>query len=201
MNAEQHLVLHGLSIKKYAQAEAISGLIGVPAERVEQILKEGVVKGTVLDVAGKFSVAPAARVSLKANFGRFYAALRSNEAFLAAHRDFEKINIDLKSLITDWQTLKIGGRTVPNDHSDEAYDEKILARLAKLNKAAERVLKALAAELPRMSVYRDKLDEALDRAESGEISWVSDAKIESYHTVWFELHEDLLCLLGQERKE
>jgi hypothetical protein len=30
---------------------------------------------------------------------------------------------------------------------------------------------------------------------------VSSPKIESYHTLWFELHEDLLRLLGKRRSE
>lgn len=201
MNAEQHLVLHGLAVKKYAKPDAIASLVDMPVERVAQIIQDGVAKGTVLDVGGKFTVAPAARVSLQANYGRFCGALRSNEAFRTAYEGFEKINIDLKALITDWQTLKIGGKTVPNDHSDEAYDEQILKRLAKLQGGAERVLRSLSNELPRMHVYLDKLEEALDKAESGDIEWVSDAKIESYHTVWFELHEDLLCLMGEQRKE
>ena len=38
-------------------------------------------------------------------------------------------------------------------------------------------------------------------AEKGEIAWVSDARIESYHTVRFELHEDLLRLMRRERGE
>jgi hypothetical protein len=33
------------------------------------------------------------------------------------------------------------------------------------------------------------------------IEWISDAKIESYHTLWFELHEDLLRLMRREREE
>jgi hypothetical protein len=201
MNAEQHLVLHGLAIKKYAGSEAIAELIGLPAERVSRIIQDGVVRGTVIDVGGKFSVAPAARVSLQANYSRFYGALRANEVFRAAYLRFEKINIDLKALITDWQTLKIGGRIVPNDHSDSAYDDRILERLAKLNEGAQRIVAALAKELPRMATYGGKLEAALEKAESGEVKWVSDAKIDSYHTVWFELHEDLLCLMGEQRKE
>ena len=47
----------------------------------------------------------------------------------------------------------------------------------------------------------DKLLAALEKAEDGAIEWVSDAKIESYHTLWFELHEDLLRLMGREREE
>lgn len=201
MNAEQHLVLHGLAIKKYALPDAIASLLGLPEDRVKVVLQEGVARGTVTDVGGKYAVSPAARVSLRSNYGRFYSSLRSSEEFREAYLAFEKVNTDLKALITDWQTLKIGGKLVPNDHSDEAYDEQVLKRLAKLHANAEKVLNALAAVLPRMEIYLQKLEEALEKAEEGDIAWVSDAKTESYHTVWFELHEDLLCLLGEQRKE
>ena len=201
MNAEQHLVLHGLAIKKYAHPDAIASLLDLPPGRVKQVVDEGVAKGTVIDVGGKFAVSPAARLSLHANYSRFYGALRNDKAFRDAHLDYEKINHDLKSLITDWQTMKVAGKLVPNDHSDEAYDDKILSRLSKLHEHAKRILAALAQSLPRMKVYSEKLEEALDKAESGDLAWVSDAKTDSYHTVWFELHEDLLCLLGEQRKE
>lgn len=55
--------------------------------------------------------------------------------------------------------------------------------------------------LPRMQIYRDKLSKALERAEDGGIERVSDARIERYHTLWFELHEDLLCMMGRTRDE
>ena len=58
------------------------------------------------------------------------------------------------------------------------------------------------AELqPRMSVYGERLDEAYDRVLAGDLGYVSGARIDSYHTVWFELHEDLLRMLGREREE
>lgn len=201
MNAEQHLVLHGLAIKKYADAEAIASLLDLPVDKVSRVLQDGVAKGSVSEVAGRFTVAPAARVALQSNNSRFFGTVRANEAFRAAYLDFERINVDLKALITDWQTVKIGGKLVPNDHSDEAHDEQVMKRLAKLHRQAEKVTGAMAKALPRMAVYGRKLEEALDKAESGRIEWVSDAKLESYHTVWFELHEDLLCMMGEQRKE
>jgi len=70
-----------------------------------------------------------------------------------------------------------------------------------LHQRAELALDRLASALPRFSIYRDKLGAALEKAEDGEIAWVSDAKIESYHTLWFELHEDLLRLMRRERAE
>jgi hypothetical protein len=70
-----------------------------------------------------------------------------------------------------------------------------------LHERAETVLDQLAGALPRVRIYRDKLLAALEKAEDGTIAWISDAKIESYHTLWFELHEDLLRLMGREREE
>jgi hypothetical protein len=35
---------------------------------------------------------------------------------------------------------------------------------------------------------------------SGAIDYVSGVKVDSYHTVWFELHEDLLRMLGRSRE-
>lgn len=62
------------------------------------------------------------------------------------------------------------------------------------------MLEALATSLPRFARYRAKLDTALSRAEDGERAWVSDATIDSYHSVWFELHEDILRVLGRARQ-
>ena len=39
----------------------------------------------------------------------------------------------------------------------------------------------------------------LDRVQGGDTDWFTKPMIASYHTVWFELHEDLLCTLGIER--
>jgi hypothetical protein len=34
---------------------------------------------------------------------------------------------------------------------------------------------------------------------SGELDWLTKPIMPSYHTVWFELHEDLLATLGIDR--
>ena len=50
-------------------------------------------------------------------------------------------------------------------------------------------------------LFQQCLLQALEKAEDGAIEWVSDARIDSYHTVWFELHEELLRLMGRTRVE
>jgi hypothetical protein len=120
----------------------------------------------------------------------------------AAARDvyqrFGPLNARLLKLCTDWQ-LRPGG--IPNDHSDPDYDTGVIDRLGAQHERAERVLDSFAALEPRLGLYKERLDSAYDQALAGEHEWVSGARIDSYHTVWFELHEDLLRMLGREREE
>jgi hypothetical protein len=120
---------------------------------------------------------------------------------MASCERFERINVDLKQLITDWQTLELGGKRVPNDHSDADYDQRIIDRLGDLHERFEPIIKGLVAGAARLAVYQEKLTAALDAAEDGDVAAVSDARTDSYHTVWFELHEDLLRLTGRQREE
>ncbi|HPB99562.1 MAG TPA: hypothetical protein PKW66_26805 [Polyangiaceae bacterium] len=196
-----HLVLHGIGIKKYADAVNISEIIGIAQAEVENSIDRAEERGLVIRADGKATLGPAGRLIMQCNYSRFYDSVRKNDAFVSAYDRFEELNVDLKSLITAWQVRDIAGSTVPNDHADADYDNKIIDRLGALHESAERILAAMASVLPRMAIYREKLLMALERAEDGAIEWVSDAKIESYHTLWFELHEDLLCMLGKEREE
>lgn len=197
----QHLVLHGMAIKKSGGAAEIASILGLDPAAVQGALDRLVESGRAVTVQGKYLLSPPARMALDAEYGRLYAGLREDPRFLAAYEDFERINGTLKQIITDWQTVPLGSGRVPNDHQDADYDAGIIDRLGALHERAERILTRLAEALPRLVIYRDRLLAALERAEAGETAWVSEARIESYHTLWFELHEDLLRLMGRERAE
>jgi hypothetical protein len=198
---ELHLVLHALAIKKHANAAAVADLSGLDVRLVEALLLEAANRGRAVEVQGKFMLSPAAQIALHGDYSRYYGSLRENAEFLAAYEAFERINVSLKTLITDWQTTEVAGSRVPNDHSDRDYDFSIIDKLGKLHEQSDRIVARLAELVPRMQIWRRKLTEALERAEDGRIEWVSDYKIDSYHTVWFELHEDLLRLAGRARVE
>lgn len=201
MKNDVHLALHGLAIKKHATAEAVAGIVGLDPAKAIEILSESVGRGRVIEAKGKYTLAPAARIALESDYSRAYGEVRENGAFVTAYEQFEEVNVVLKSLITDWQVVEIAGTRLPNDHSDAEHDARLIDRLGDLHERAEPVFDALARHLPRLRLYGEKLRDALERAEGGDSVWVSDAKIESYHTVWFELHEDLLRILGRARAE
>jgi hypothetical protein len=199
--SETHLVMHGLAIKKHATPEAVAGIVGLNVEDVRAALGKLVEAKRVVEARGKYLLAPAARMALDADYSQLYEDVRAHPDFTAGYAEFERLNGSLKQLITEWQTIDVRGESVPNDHSNKGYDDKIIDRLGDLHEHAEGALDLMARALPRFSIYRDKLGAALEKAEDGAIEWVSDAKIESYHTLWFELHEDLLRLMRREREE
>jgi hypothetical protein len=198
---QTHLVMHGLAVKKHATPEVVAGIVGLETDEVRKVLVNLVEAKRVAEASGKYLLTPAARMALDSDYSRLYADVRVHPDFKAGYEGFERLNGALKQLITDWQTLPVGGARVPNDHSNKDYDANIIDRLGELHERAELVLKRLAGVVPRFQIYDEKLRAALGRSEDGAIQWVSDAKIESYHTLWFELHEDLLRLMGREREE
>ena len=62
------------------------------------------------------------------------------------------------------------------------------------------IVTAAAAQVPRLSRYSAKLQAALDNVHAGETAWLSRPLIDSYHTVWFELHEELIVAAGLTRE-
>jgi len=198
---QRDLVFHATAIKRHAPAAAIAELARLPVEIAQAELDAAVASGRAMEAKGAYALTPLAGVALQARYAQTFAGLRANDAFRAAYEGFERINRTLKQIITDWQTLDVGGQKVANDHSDKAHDEAVIDRLGGLHEQAEPILDKLARGLPRLKYYGDKLLAALEAAEDGDHEWVSDIRRDSYHTVWFELHEELLRVMGCEREE
>ncbi len=116
----------------------------------------------------------------------------------AAYRDFLEVNPKLLRICSDWQMLTVAGTAILNDHRDADYDAGVVDRLVKLDRSAQRILEALSARLSRFGAYRRRLAANLERVMAGESDRLAD-NLDSYHTVWFHLHEDLLATLGLER--
>lgn len=92
----------------------------------------------------------------------------------------------------------IEGTRRVNDHLDRRYDTQVLRRLANVERLGQEVCNDLAAILDRFDGYGERLSEAANRALAGEWEFVSEHP-DSFHTVWFQLHEDLLVTIGRPR--
>jgi hypothetical protein len=111
---------------------------------------------------------------------------------------FLPINRRLRDICSAWQVKPDGG---PNDHTDASYDESVKGRLDEVNQEIEPVLTGFASVEQRLGNYYPELQEALGRFKQGEQNWLASPLIDSYHTVWMHLHQELIMMLGITRAE
>ena len=129
---------------------------------------------------------------------------------LAAERDAAGVGTEVRtaydafvdvnrSLIDVCSAHQVRPDGTVNDHRDASYDAEVLARLAAVPTAATPICTDLAAVMTRFGPYRSRLQAAFDRTAAGDPQWLTGVSVDSYHTLWFELHEDLLQTLGLDR--
>ncbi|QNP74482.1 transcriptional regulator [Streptomyces roseirectus] len=191
-------VLHALRCSGAASPARIGAFTGLTEPDVESALIDLGVDGYVTRAYDAWSLTDAGRAE---NVRRVTAELDSTgarEALRAGFDRFLTLNPELLDLCTAWQLRPVGGRSAVNDHTDAGYDARVLDGFADLDRRFASVGDQLAAVLPRFGRYRVRLTGALDRAVAGEREFVTDG-VGSYHTIWAELHEDLLVTLGLPR--
>ncbi len=108
----------------------------------------------------------------------------------------------MKETVTAWQMREVDGAQTFNDHSDAAYDARRPGRPRRPSTPTPPPGCApLVAGLPRLAAYRERLERAAAAARGGDNRYVASPRVDSYHGVWFELHEDLILLAGRNRAD
>jgi hypothetical protein len=187
-------VLQAVRLKGRVSLGDLAATLGDDADdlvaTVDRLTRSGLlVDGKVLRLS------PDGRVRLTELLGAERACV-DTATLAAGYADFRAVNAEFKALVTDWQ-VKNGQ---PNAHDDADYDAAIVARLDNVHRRVVPIVAAAAAQLPRLGRYSVKLQAALDNVHAGDTLWLSRPLIDSYHTVWFELHEELILAVGLTRE-
>jgi len=186
-------VLQAVRLKGRVSLADLAATLGEGVDEIAGSVDRLTESGLLID-GNTLRVSPDGRVRLD----ELLAAERTHidtAALSAAYADFRAVNAEFKALVTDWQ-VKDGQ---PNKHDDADYDAAVLTRLDDVHHRVAPIVAAAAAQLPRLSRYRAKLQSALDNVHAGQTAWLSRPLIDSYHTVWFELHEELILASGLTR--
>ena len=190
------LLLHVLRIKGRATPEVLEAALDVDAATaLEHLAAQGLVEPT--RAGYRITAAGDERVE------ELYAAERRQIGPLIedVYETFLPLNDEVKQIVTDWQCVMVDGQLVLNDHSDRAHDDEVIDRLQRTDAKIVEALIPLTTVLPRLDLYARRLRRALGRITGGDGSMVAAPNKDSYHTVWFELHEELLVLSGRPRTE
>jgi hypothetical protein len=124
--------------------------------------------------------------------------LRTHEPLCDGYDRFMQLNTRVLKVCSEWQLCE---GDVPNDHSDPDYDAAVIDRLSELHRRSAKCIGAIAECAPRYEPYGARLDSCVERLHAGDQAAFTAVMAESYHTVWFELHQDLLLTLGRKREE
>jgi pyruvate,orthophosphate dikinase len=181
-------------------ADMLGLALGVSAEEAAAIVERLAADGIAKDANGMFSLTDDG----KAMGAEMLAADREAwgaENAVAALDAFVALDGQMKAIVTAWQMMEVDGEQVLNDHADAEYDAAVLARLADLHAEATAWLTPLYEGLPRLAAYGKRLDAAAAAAARGDDMYIASPRVDSYHGVWFELHEDLIRLAGRTREE
>lgn len=199
-SAPELLVLHGLRLKGFGEAAAIAELVGLDESDVAKHLEALRDADLVLHREGRlagWALTAAGREEQERRLAEERDAHDAGPVIESAYRRFLALNQSFLEACTAWQ---MKGDAL-NDHADQAYDAACVARLAALHCDLKPILTDLEALFDRYHGYRLRLEAALAKLQDGEQDWFTKPMIDSYHTIWFQLHEDLLNTLGIERSQ
>ena len=158
---------------------------------------EGLVEiGYLLARGSKVVITPAGKAA-HAEWARLADGTEEHAAARQAYDQFLIFDKQIKQLTTEWQMASAGVRS----EGFSAEDWKLIDRLIGVHEKAAAALSALGRAVPRFAGYRPRLRHALQQLEDGDPKWFSGLTCDSYHTVWWHLHEDLLIALGISRSD
>ena len=201
-SAPRLLALHALKLKGFADVGPLALAAGVAPENMTSQLAELSEEGLVAHREGRlpgFSLTAKGRTEHERLVAVDVEDSGRRSDIDDCYRRFLPVNVEVLEACTAWQLKQAGGVRVVNDHSDAEYDREVTTRLSAQHSVALPICADLADALVRFQSYGRRLQHAFERVMAGDPDWFTRPVIDSYHTVWFELHEDLLTSLGIER--
>lgn len=195
------LVLHGPRVLGFASADRVAVRYRLPTEDVVEHLLDheahGWVTHTSFAGSSGWSVTAAGRAEDERRMTAELDRSGVRPVVAAAHQDFLPLNGRVLRACTAWQVRPTRADPLAaNDHSDWPWDERVLRTLATVGTQLRELGGPLAGALARFDGYTDRYAAALAKVDRGDRRMVDAPDRDSCHTVWIQLHEDLLATLG-----
>ncbi|MFE6062457.1 transcriptional regulator [Streptomyces sp. NPDC056431] len=205
-SAPELLALHAVRLKGVADDEEAAARYGLDPEVVREALLDHEARGWVTRraFAGTrgWTLTDSGRAEGERQLAGELAGAGLGPFVRERYETFLAHNARCLRACTDWQLRPDGaGRLAVNAHGDAAWDGRVLDELTELGGVIDLLSEELGTRIGRLDGYGPRFTGALARVRRGELSWVDRVKADSCHTVWMELHEDLLATLGITRGE
>jgi pyruvate,orthophosphate dikinase len=193
-------LLRTLLVKGMASGDHLAEALGCEPATVGALFATTQAEGLADGSAAGYRLTPEGRLAALTVFARDAERFGPDLA-AKLFEAFHPLDLRMKDTVTAWQLRDAGEPAVLNDHADAAYDAMVLDRLEAIHADVVTWMAPLADAFDRYGRYRARLAEALRLARAGDQRFVASPRVDSYHSVWFELHEDLIRLAGRRRSD
>jgi pyruvate,orthophosphate dikinase len=194
-------VVRSMAVKGLVGPDALATSLGCTPDALPVLLDAIVAAGLAKNSGGFYQLTPEGKLRSHDIFAAERDRSGGEEAWVATLDRFLEFDRRLKPIATAWQTGPSGDPQAYNDHSDAAFDARVLDQLGVLHAEASEWLAPLQKRLPRMAAYATRLGRAAEAARGGDPRYMASPRVDSYHSIWFELHEDLIRLAGRKRSD
>ena len=186
-DADRLRLLQGLRLKGRSDAARIAGAWGIREAEAARRLADLAAEGWVEERRGAFALSEAGE-SLRGQLLEAERAQLDADAMDNLYADFCRLDLTFKQLVADIQLGKL-------ERADSAR------HLTPLHESFQALLARAGALLPRLEPYAKRFDEALAALRQGDARYLASPRVESYHGIWFEFHEELIQAAGRRRAE
>ena len=190
-------LLQAVRLKGRAQPAAVATAVGRTEAEVEKALGALVANGRAELTGTGYKLTDAGRSALASGLAGERAAV-DQSALATLYEEFSRHNDAFKALVTRWQ---LKSETEINDHTDAAYDARVIEDLRVLHDEFLPLVERAATLIPRLGTYPPRFVRAISSVGAGQHEYIARPLIDSYHTVWFELHEELIEAAGLSRAD
>ena len=178
------VVLNAIFLKKMATTADIAGLSGIDEQTLSPILEQAASAELILTTDSGHLLLASGSQAVQRHYDEKYVELRNDPALLGWYDGFETLNRRFIAALTNWQQL----------HGDD-----LLFKALDIVEQLCTTLAELLPQIPRYAGYQRRFEKALGAIEAGDADLLCNPRRDSAHNIWFEFHEDILCVLGRPR--
>nr|WP_313312668.1 hypothetical protein [Dietzia maris] len=193
-------VLHAVRLGGFADTSGVAERAMLPLPAVEEVLRglerQGYVEFMDFAGSGGWILTESGRTHDAGLHADEVAAPGVRPLVESAAVEFEQVNPRLVRLVTDWQLAD----PADGDGGRAEARRRVVSELDEVYLALDELMERLVAGVPRFGRYPRQFAAAVDRVRAVDDDWIAGVGMLSCHTVWAELHQDLVSGLGRERR-
>jgi DNA-binding MarR family transcriptional regulator len=184
--ASEFAVLAALRLAGHCDAAGLAARLVIEPADASELLAACAARGHVEERGHGFALSDTGRSVVVAALDQERTAVDPVTA-RRVYAAFARHDRRLKELLTGWQ---LNGRPAG-----------AVVQLAIFHDEFKPVLERAIDMAARLQPFPARFDTALRSAEAGDDRYLLHPAVDSYHTIWFELHEELLHLSGRTRTD